>query len=903
MTSTASLTLTTPLEAVPGLTAPMVKMLANEGIATTGDLLAEFPFRHEDRSRMEFKGFAPSLEPVCHHVRVTRGRTVRFGRRSGFFEAECEAVQDNPLNQQLTLRWFNMPFMNRAIAVDMELIVYGKIKDVKGRLVMGHPEYEIVNGDTEVAATVQIHTGRIVPIYRLRGGLKQKLLRAAMWQVLQKFDASSVADRLPKPKANGEFAGLCRGKALHEIHFPIGNSELELTRRYLALEEFYILQLRVLRRRLLWRAHPGWQQPVHAGQLAQSFLKSLPFTLTDAQQRSLDEIRRDMTTPEPMNRLLHGDVGSGKTVVALAAMLQAVEAGHQAALMAPTQILAEQHYANACHWLEPLGLRVALRTGERKEETGAMELFQRNIAPEGSARFQRAASGIMPDAQCGGITEATYSKRRLPHFERPWAKYMLTYSTRERRILSSEAREIVLKALLYFNQVRYHLLATVVMPDHVHILLEPLPASWDEEGTPIFHSLTDINHSIKSFTANKINKLEGSSKPVWEKESFDRMIRSESDLQEKFDYIKNNPAEAGIVSKGKSYPWSWPLEHVPQDAEHSTLEACAPPTHASSPHLLIGTHALLYDAAAMPQLGLAVIDEQHKFGVAQRARLIAAGHAPDVLVLTATPIPRTLALTVYGDLDISTIDEKPLNRGEIVTLVRTEKKLADIAKFVRAQIEAGHQAYIVYPLIDESDKLVAKAAIAGFKEWGGLLAPHIVGLMHGRIDAAAKNEVMNRFRTGEIKALVSTTVIEVGVDIPNASVMVIFNAERFGLAQLHQLRGRIGRGAHRSHCVLMIAEKDVEARERLNILVETADGFRIAEEDLRRRGPGDLLGSAQSGEAPLKFADLLGDTRLLTLARRIAERTLTEDPKLSDPSREELRMLVLETDAPAATLQ
>ncbi len=704
MTSAASYTLTTPLEAVPDLTSPMVKMLANEGITTVGELLAEFPFRYEDRSQMEFKGFTPSLEPVCHHVRVTRGRTVRFGRRSGFFEAACEAAQSNPLNQQLTLRWFNMPFMNRTIAVDMELIVYGKIKEIKGRLVMGHPEYEIVRGDAEDAGALQIHTGRIVPIYRLRGGLRQKLLRAVIWQVLQKVDDSSVADRLPKPKADREFAGLHRGKALCDVHFPIGKSELELTRRYLALEEFYILQLRVLRRRLLWRANTGWQQPVHQGQLAQSFLKSLPFTLTEAQQRSLDEIRRDMTAPEPMNRLLHGDVGSGKTVVALAAMLQAVEAGHQAALMAPTQILAEQHYANACRWLEPLGLRVALRTAERKED---------NVAP------------------------------------------------------------------LFQNQKTSH------------------------DGA----------------------------------------------------------------------------------------------------HILIGTHALLFDADAMPQLGLAVIDEQHKFGVAQRARLIAAGHAPDVLVLTATPIPRTLALTVYGDLDVSTIDEKPLDRGQIVTLVRTEKKLADIAKFIRGQIEEGRQAYIVYPLIDESDKLVAKAATAGFKEWSDLLAPHLVGLMHGKMDSAPKNEVMSRFRSGEINALVSTTVIEVGVDIPNANVMVIFNAERFGLAQLHQLRGRIGRGAHRSHCVLMIAEKDVEARDRLNILVETTDGFRIAEEDLRRRGPGDLLGSAQSGEAPLKFADLLGDTRLLTLARRIAERTLSEDPTLSDPGREELRMLVLETDAPAATLQ
>ncbi len=651
----------------------------------------------------------PAPEPVCHHVRVMRGRTVRFGRRSGFFEAECEAAQDNPLHQQLTLRWFNMPFMNRTIAVDMELIVYGRIKEVKGRLVMGHPEYEIVRGDGNDDDGVQIHTGRIVPVYRLRGGLKQKALRSAVWKVLEGFDPASAADLLPRPKADGEFAGLSRGKALQEAHFPSGGAELERTRRYLALEEFYILQLRVLRRRVLWRAHPGWVQPVHEGQLAQSFIQTLPFSLTGAQQRSLDEIRGDMAAPAPMNRLLHGDVGSGKTVVAFAAMLQAVEAGHQAALMAPTQILAEQHYANACRWLEPLGVRISLTTGDKK---------------------------ITPDA--------------LPLFDRG--------------------------------------------------------------------------------------------------------------------------AHASAI----------------QDA---------------GPQILIGTHALLHDAAAMPRLGLAVIDEQHKFGVSQRARLIAAGQAPDVLVLTATPIPRTLTLTVYGDLDISTIDERPPQRGGIVTQVRTERKLGEIAKFVRAQLDSGRQAYIVYPLIDESETVEAKAATAGCDEWTRLLASHAVGLMHGRMEGAAKDAAMSRFREGQTRALVSTTVIEVGVDVPNATVMVIYNAERFGLAQLHQLRGRIGRGAHQSHCVLLVPEKDAEAKERLALLEETADGFRIAEEDLRRRGPGDLLGSVQSGQAPLKFAELLGDTRLLTLARKLAERTLAEDPGLSRPDHAGLRTLVLETDAPSATLQ
>lgn len=712
MTTGSGINMDTPIESVPGLSAVTVKMLLRDDLKTAGDLITQFPSRHEDRQRMEFKGFTPSLEPVCHHVLIVKARTVRFGRRSGFFEADCEAANDNPLHQQLTLRWFNMPFMNRVIAVDMELIVYGKIKEIKGRLIMGHPEYEIVRGDDDDAEAVQIHTGRIVPVYRLCGGLKQKPLRAAVWHTLQNFDFTSVADLLPVPKSNGEFAGLTRGLALRHAHFPEGQESLTRARRYLALEEFHILQLRVLRRRLRWRAHESWPERTTQDTLMRGFIDSLPFKFTPAQSRCLEEIRRDMASAQPMNRLLHGDVGSGKTVVALAAMLQAVEAGHQAALMAPTQILAEQHYANALRWLEPLGIRVALRTGTKNFDA-------------------------------------------------------------------------------------------VEMP-------------------------------------NLFSNLEG---------------------------------------------------------------ACAPLLPSQEPQVLIGTHALLYDAAAMPRLGIAVIDEQHKFGVAQRTRLIARGHAPHVLVMTATPIPRTLSLTLYGDLDVSTIDEKPSQRGGIVTSVRSQKKLIEITKFLLGQIEAGRQTYIVYPLIDESEKLKADAATLGFEEWAARLKPHAVGLLHGRMDADAKGDVMRRFRAGEIKTLVSTTVIEVGVDVPNATVMVIFNAERFGLAQLHQLRGRIGRGEHESHCILLIPDKDEEAKARLKILEDTSDGFRIAEEDLRRRGPGDLLGSAQSGQAPLRFAELLGDTRLLTTARRLAERILAADPDLSKPEHAELKKLVGEDDAPAATMQ
>ncbi|WP_343124965.1 helicase-related protein [Verrucomicrobium spinosum] len=388
------------------------------------------------------------------------------------------------------------------------------------------------------------------------------------------------------------------------------------------------------------------------------------------------------------------------------------------------------------------------------------------------------------------------------------------------------------------------------MPDHVHALLEPLPESWDDEGNATFHSLGGITHSIKSFTANEINKLEKSTDPVWEKESYDRLIRSESDLQEKFTYIVTNPTRSGAVADNEPYPWLWTPDDIPQDAECSTLEACAPqiPAADRGPDIVIGTHALLYERSAgnLPRLGLVVIDEQHKFGVAQRARLIAQGEAPDVLVMTATPIPRTLTLTLYGDLDVSTIDQRPKERGKIITAVREVTKVEEVTKFVLTRLEEGRQCYIVYPLIEESEKLDAGAATTGLEEWTKRLAPHATGLLHGRMDTEAKEAVMRQFREGSVKVLVSTTVIEVGVDVPNATVMIIHDSGRFGLAQLHQLRGRIGRGAHTSYAILFVPKGDKEAMARLKLLEETTDGFKIAEEDLARRGPGDVLGSARA---------------------------------------------------------
>ncbi|HAL70844.1 MAG TPA: ATP-dependent DNA helicase RecG [Verrucomicrobiales bacterium] len=702
------LALDTSLSDVPGLPSRVVKALAKEQVLTVGEIVNWLPFRHEDRRQMEGATFQVSELPACYQVQVTKTGNKYFGARrgAGLFEAQVEPIGGAAMGGLLTLRWWNMPFMSRAIAEGQELIIYGKVKEYKDRLLMDHPEYEVLGDEEE---TTRIHSGRITPVYRLKSGVTQKTLRTATWHVMQALGDDFTRDLLPPPSQSGEFAGWSRARAIKAVHFTETMEDLEKARRYLALEEFYGYQLRVVRRRRAVLESGGHAHA--AGPLAQEFEASLPFQMTGAQKRSLEEIQRDMASNAPMNRLLHGDVGSGKTVVAFAAMLGAVEAGKQAAMMAPTQILAEQHFLTARKWLEPLGLNVSLRTGTRAED-GGVELW--------SGRGARGAN---------------------------------------------------------------------VSP----------------------------------------------------------------------------------TKKG--------------------------------PEIVIGTHALLHDEELVRNLGLVVIDEQHKFGVAQRARLIQKGNTPDVLVMTATPIPRTLTLTIYGDLDVSTIDERPKERGKIITKVRPATKQKEAAKFLKEQLEEGRQGYLVYPLIEESEKLDATAAKKGHEEWTKLLPHFQVGLLHGKLSGEEKELVMRDFRAGKLDVLVSTTVIEVGVDVPNATVMYIHNAERFGLAQLHQLRGRIGRGEHTSYCVLFVKDKDEEAKSRLAILEETTDGFRISEEDLKRRGPGDVLGKAQSGQAPLKFAELLADTRLVRLARQLAEKTLDEDPQMQAPRLAELRPFVFQEDAPQAMMQ
>jgi REP element-mobilizing transposase RayT len=650
----------------------------------------------------------------------------------------------------------------------------------------------------------------------------------------------------------------------------------------------------------------GGQAHCGPGALLDKFLKALPFELTAAQRKVVSEIRRDLAANYPMNRLLQGDVGSGKTVVAIAAMLLAVEAGYQAAFMAPTQILAEQHYEVVRRWLDPLGIRIALRTAARQEESGPLPLFAQNARTPGSARLQRAGDGILPSrtlVDSESMPTAQYSRRRLPHFEKPWAIYAVTITTAQRRTLTPQARTIVLNAWRHFHNTRYELFAICVMPDHVHAVFQPWPKNESSHEKTKFWSLTELMRSLKSFAAREINRAEQQTGAVWEKETFDRFIRSDSDLTEKFHCILRNPWDAGVAKQNEYYPWIWTADDEtrtatsssPQNAATSTLQACAPQMLLDEePQIIVGTHALLYEGVSFSNLGLAVVDEQHKFGVAQRARLTAREPAPDVLVMTATPIPRTLTMTIYGDLDVSTIDEMPRNRGNIVTAVRETSKLGEVLSFLRTQLEKGRQLYVIYPLIDESDKLDAKAAAAEYDRWRERLHPFRCELLHGRIPAPEKQQIMDRFRRGDTNVLISTTVLEVGVDVPNATMMLIENAERFGLAQLHQLRGRIGRGEHKSYCILLSSTQTEEALPKLAVLEGTTNGFEVAEADWELRGPGDVLGTAQSGLPALKIGDLKRDADLMRRARAAAMSIFEMDPRLELPDNQRFRRLIVE---------
>jgi ATP-dependent DNA helicase RecG len=673
---------------------PRLTALRRLGIETVEDLLTHFPRRHEDRH--EFPEFPreESDTPICLCGEVVKTQLRRFGGWKKIFEATLQGANSNLLSEPLVCRWFNLHYVQRMIATGQRIVVFGKPRLRGKRICMDHPEFEVIENDEEIS----IHFRRITPIYPATEGLSQRVLRSIIYRLLNELSDETLETLAPGDLVQGDRRG-----AIRAIHFPESWDARDAAREYLVLSEFFAMQMLIASRRSESSIRVGASH-CGSGALLKKFLSALPFELTGAQSKVVAEIRRDLVAAHPMNRLLQGDVGSGKTVVAIAAMLLAIEAGYQAAFMAPTQILAEQHYAVLRRWLEPFGVRIALRTAARQEDNAPLPLFEVN-------------------AEIPGIPE----------------------------------------------------------------------------------------------------------------------------------YARNDAAQ-----------------------------------------IIIGTHALLYDAVSFSNLGLAVIDEQHKFGVAQRARLTAREPAPDVLVMTATPIPRTLTMTIYGDLDVSIIEEMPRNRGKIITAIRDTSKLAEVLGFLRTQLQAGRQLYVIYPLIDESEKLDVKAASAEYELWRERLHPFNCELLHGRIPAQEKQEIMERFRRQATQALISTTVVEVGVDISNATVMLIENAERFGLAQLHQLRGRIGRGEHKSYCILLTSDQSKETSAKLAVLERTSNGFEVAEADWDLRGPGDLLGTAQSGLPVLTIGDLKRDAHLMRRARVAAMSIFNTDPHLGLPENQRFRRLVVE---------
>ena len=673
----SALRLDTPVKFLKGIGERRAEALARLGIRTARDLLWHLPHRYVDASTVTPLARAKVGDEVACVGRVVTKGIVPTRKGLRIFHAVLR--DDSGL---LECAWPGQPFLDRTIVVGQTLLVSGPVRFYHGRQ-MAPREYLILaeaDGDADPLAA-----GKVLPVYPATEGLSHRVIRALVDRHLDALIALS-RDLLPERlRATLELPELA--DALRAVHRPTAVAEAERGRRRLAVDELLDLQLMLLRARSLAKRQRSGVAFTVKRDLTRRLHDSLPWTLTGDQQQALREITADMTAPERMHRILMGDVGTGKTIVALFAMLLAIENEFQAALMAPTELLAEQHAATLTALLEPVGLR--------------------------------------PEVLLGRLTGAEKAAVRA-------------------RLASGGAR------------------------------------------------------------------------------------------------------------------------------------------------LAVGTHALLQETTAFDRLGLVVIDEQHRFGVEQRAALIGKGAAPDVLLLTATPIPRSLALTLYGDLDVSALREKPPGRGPIRTAVRTAGQRGKVFDFVARECAAGRQAYVVLPVIDESEKADLRAA----STMAELLAarwPHLtVGLVHGRLKADERDDVMRRFRAGTIHVLVATTVVEVGIDVPNATVMLVEHPDRFGLAQLHQLRGRVGRGAGTgdSYCILM-ADDYVPAR--LKEFAATDDGFRIAELDLRERGMGDLIGARQSGGMEVRHARLPDDADLLAKARELAAEIIDRDPKLQRPEHQALR--------------
>ncbi len=644
-------------------------MLAAKGLTTVSSLLFYTPFRYEDRRNVKPISQLVPGEKAAVLARVASAKLSSFRHRSvGLFEATFH----DGSGVSLKARWFHGERFADRLTQDTHVALFGKIELDSGRQkLVVQPEIEILTEGEEEDQV--LHSGRIVAVYEAAGKISTRIFRTLLDRILK--EVPMPEDALP-PSVRASLKLPDLATAIRDVHVPPPDADVRLLNEFrspaqtrLIFDEFFWLECGMLLKKNKARVATGISFAV-TERAREQIRKMLPFKPTNAQRRVMQEIADDMKRPHPMNRLLQGDVGSGKTIVAAQAAVIAIENKYQVAVLAPTEILAAQHYA----------------------------YFQRLLTPRG------------------------------------YVLAMLTGSSTQR-----------------------------------------------------------------------------------EKEQIKRLIAG------------------GYV------------------------------------HVVIGTHALIQKDVEFAHLGLAIIDEQHRFGVEQRLRLSQKGLQPDVLVMTATPIPRTLALTIYGDLEVSSIDELPPGRKPIITRHVPESRVEAIYAFVAQQIEAGRQAYVVYPVVEESETAAVKAAEKMFAELSQRVFPNLrVGLLHGRLGAQEKEAAMRSFQSGETKILVSTTVIEVGVDVPNASVMVIEQAERFGLAQIHQLRGRVGRGPHQSYCILVTGKLSDVARERIRTLVESNDGFHIAEMDMRLRGPGEFFGTRQAGIPGLQLADLLRDADVLETARQEA---------------------------------
>jgi ATP-dependent DNA helicase RecG len=661
------------------------------------DLLQFYPRRHADYG-----------DPVpVSQLELGREQTVRVHvwsakeRQFGFRMRATEATVGDATGM-MTCVWFNQPWIAKQLPTNTEIVLSGRVSEYRGQPRFENPEWELWSSDL-------LHTGRLVPVYPLTAGLQSRTVRKVMREALDEY-GRMLPDPLPR-EMRTRLHLLPIGDAVAQMHYPADRAALEAARKRLAFEELLPIQLTMmLRRRLFQKSAPAEPMPL-SPQTERRLKEALPFTLTGAQERVLFDVLNDCRRPVPMSRLVEGDVGSGKTVIAAAALVAAIENGRQGVMMAPTEILAEQHYRTL------------------------KELFGAN-----------GWGGNIASAQ--------------PSFlDRPLHIALLTGSARSRD------REQVYGAL----------------------------------------------------------------------------ERGEIDI------------------------------------------AC-------------GTHALIQGSVRFHDLGIAVVDEQHRFGVMQRAALREKGsqaaHTPHMLVMTATPIPRTLALTIYGDLDVSVIDELPPGRQPIKTSWVPADERASAERFVREQVQAGRQAFVICPLVEESETLDVKSATSEYDRLRRDVFPDLrVELIHGRMSAKQKDAIMRRFHNHEADILVSTSVIEVGIDVPNASVMLIEGADRFGLAQLHQFRGRVGRGAEQSYCMLLAEDPREEARRRLELMEETTDGFRLAEADMEMRGPGQFFGTKQSGLPGLKVARL-SDVKIIEMSRNEAERLLDEDSGLTQPEHRELAVRV-----------